>query len=180
METRKGRTIVAACTLALCGAASSQAAAASPAQDAREPAASMALVVFEGVPGSEALLHGDYEGGLRQSLEASVRGTGRHAFELASNICVAQLKLGELEAAREHCGEVIELRVDRREGVVMAERFKAVALVNHGVLLSAQGDPQAARLHFEEARRKFPELAVAGSNLQHVGSAPRVTVGEDL
>lgn len=180
METRNARTIAAACMLALCGAALAQAAAADPAQDAREPASSMALVVFEGVPGSEALLRGDYEAGLQQSLEATERSPGWHAFELASNVCVAQLKLGDMDAARQHCSRVVERTVDRREGVVMAQRLKAVALVNHGVLLSAQGDTQAASLQFEEARRKFPELAVAGSNLQLVGSAPRVTVGDDL
>lgn len=180
METRKGRMFAAAWTTVLCGAVLAQAAMANPALDARDPAASMALVVFEGVPGSDALLRGDYETGLRLSLEAAERAPGRHAFELASNVCVAQLKLGDIEAARQHCRQVIQRPVDRREGVVMAQRFKAVALVNHGVLLSAQGDVDAASMQFEEARRKFPELAVAGSNLQHVGSAPRITVGDDL
>ena len=180
MDTRKGMTIAAACMLVLCSAGFAHPAAANAAKDAREPASSMALVVFEGVPGSEALLRGDYEAGLQQSLEATERSPGRHAFELASNVCVAQIKLGDMGAAWQHCSRVIERTVDRRAGVVMAQRLRAVALVNHGVLLSAQGDVEAASLQFEEARRKFPELAVAGSNLQLVGSAPRVTVGVDL
>jgi Flp pilus assembly protein TadD len=164
--------------MALCSAVAAQAATASPALDAREPAGSMALVVFEGVPGSQALLRGDYEAGLRESLDALERTGSRHAFQLSSNLCVAQLKLGRMEAARQHCGQVIESRPDRREGVVMAQRYQAVARVNHGVLLGAQGDTVGARAQFEQARRQFPELGVARSNLQHVGGTPRVTVGD--
>ena len=81
MDTRKGMTIAAACMLVLCSAGFARPAAANAAKDAREPASSMALVVFEGVPGSEALLRGDYEAGLQQSLEATERSPGRHAFE---------------------------------------------------------------------------------------------------
>jgi len=180
METTKGRKVAAAWTSALCGAVLAQAVVANPTQDAREPSNSMALVVFEGVPGSEALLRGDYEAGLRQSLEAAERSQVRHAFQLANNICVAQLKLGDMEAAQEQCGQVIEHRIDRREGAVMAQRYLAVALVNHGVLLGAQGDMEGAGERFEEARRKFPELGVARSNLQRVGGGPRVVVGDDL
>lgn len=178
MATKKGRMLAAAGATALFGALAAQAAAANPAQDAREPADAMALVVFEGVPGSETLLRGDYEAGLRESLAAAEGPGVRHAFELASNICVARLKLGQLEAAKEHCGQVIERRPDRREGVVMAQRQHAVALVNHGVMLSAQGDAEGAVARFEQARRIFPELGVARSNLKEVGGAPHITVGD--
>jgi tetratricopeptide (TPR) repeat protein len=178
METSKGREVAAAWAMALYSAFAAQAATANPSQDAREPAGSLALVVFEGVPGSEALLRGDYEAGLRESLEALERSGGRHAFQLSSNLCVAQLKLGRMEAARQHCGQLIEHQPDRREGVVMAQRYQAVARVNHGVLLSAQGDTDGASAQFEQARRQFPELGVARSNLQHAGGTPRVTVGD--
>lgn len=148
------------------------------APDAREPSQQLALVVFEGVPGSEALLHGDYVAGLRQSLEAYGRAPARHAFQLASNVCVARLKLGQLEAAEEHCSQVMDQSIDRRVGVVMTQRYQAVALVNHGVLLSAQGDDEGAGAQFAEARRKFPELGVARSNLEWVGGTPQVVVGD--
>jgi tetratricopeptide (TPR) repeat protein len=178
METRKARWIAAAWTMVLCGTVPAQPATAKPAQDARDPAESMALVVFEGVPGSEALLRGDYEAGLRESLEALERNGTRHAFQLSSNLCVAQLKLGDMEAARRHCGRLIESQPDRRVGAVMAQRYKAVARVNHGVLLGAQGDTDGASAEFEQARRQFPELGVARSNLERVGGSPRVTVGD--
>jgi hypothetical protein len=56
-----------------------------------------------------------------------------------------------------------------------------VALVNQGVLLSVQGDVEAASERFDEARRRFPELGVARSNLLWISTAggePSVTVGE--
>jgi hypothetical protein len=182
METRTGRTVAVAWAAALCSLALGQAAAASAAQDARQPASSMSLVVFEDVPGSEALLRGDYEAGLGESMEAAERSARRRAFQLASNVCVAQLKLGRMQAAREQCGRVAETSLDSREGRAMARRHHAVALVNQGVLLSVQGDVEAASEHFDEARRRFPALGVARSNLQRISSAggePSITVGEE-
>jgi len=181
METRTGRTIAVGWAAALCSVALGQAAAASPAQDARQPASSMSLVVFEDVPGSEALLRGDYEAGLGESLEAAQRSSRRRAFQLASNVCVAQLKLGRMQAAREQCGRVAEAALDPREGLATVQLHHAVALVNQGVLLSVQGDVEAASERFDEARRRFPELGVARSNLLWISTAggePSVTVGE--
>jgi len=180
MQAINPRTIAVALAAVLAGTVLVQAAAANAPQDAREPAASMALVVFEDVPGSDALLRGDYETGLRQSLEASEHWWDRHAFELANNVCVAQLKLGRMEAAQESCGQVVEHRPNGRPTGTLARRFEAVALVNHGVLLSARGDVERAGTQFERASRQFPELGVARSNLQFVGgAAPRVEVGDE-
>ncbi len=131
----------------------------------------MSLVVFEGVPGSDALLRGDYELGLRQSLDAYDGGPGRHAVELTNNLCVAHAKLGDLAAASEHCERAMEARIRGGNGMLESQHYRAVVLVNRGVLHSVQGEMAAAGADFAEAGRGFPQLGVARSNLLRLGEA---------
>lgn len=150
--------------------------------DAHMKASNMALVVFQDLPGGAAVLSGRYQEGLDESLAAAERTPKLHVVELATNMCAARVKLGQLDAANTSC----ELALARRAPVgtpMTAEQYRAIAHVNHGVVHFAQGDTEFAAQEFRQARNLFPSLGVASSNLAFARNElrrPRVIVGETL
>jgi tetratricopeptide (TPR) repeat protein len=150
--------------------------------DARERAPAVALVVFQDMTGGAAILRGSYQAGLEEAASALARHPNRNEFALKANICAAQLRLGQVEAANESCEAALASRPPMR--AAMAPRqFRAVAHVNHGVVHYVQGDHEFARQEFRRARSMYPSLQVAASNLEFTEEAlrkPRIEVGETL
>jgi tetratricopeptide (TPR) repeat protein len=144
------------------------------APDAREPASRMSLIVIEGVPGSDALLRGDYETGLSESLASLERSPNRRVAELSSNICAAQAKLGEFDSATGYC----ELALSAQPSLLSARQHEAIALVNRGVVQALRGERTAASADFGRAADLFTGLGVARSNFTMTQVAGRVLVDE--
>lgn len=152
------------------------------APDAFDKSPQVAVVVFDGLPGASAILAGNYERGLEQSLAAVAERPGRNAMAMAANICAASIKLGRLEAANASCESALASRPP--VGALLTTRqHLAVAHVNHGVVHYVQGDHEFAVQEFKQARMLFPSLGVASSNLALARDElrkPRVIVGETL
>ena len=152
------------------------------APDARARASSVALVVYQNLPGGAAILSGNYKEGLEKSLAAVERAPSRHAMELATNICAARVKLGELDAANESCESALAGRPPAGTAWSL-KQYRAVAHVNHGVVHLVQGDREFAIQEFSRARNLFPSLGVAFSNrslAQDMMRKPHVIVGDAL
>jgi len=140
------------------------------------------LVVYQDLPGGAAILSGNYQEGLDRSLAAIERAPNRHAMELATNICAARVKLGQLEAANASCETALAGRPPY--GTVWGvKQYRAVAHVNHGVVHLMQGDSEFAVQEFSRARNLFPSLGVALSNralARDMMRKPQVIIGEPL
>lgn len=137
----------------------------SVALDARERAPALALAVFQDMPGGDRILHGSYQEGLDEAAATLARRPYRDALVLNTNICVAQLKLGRLDAANVSCEAALASRPPT--GAVLEPRklFAAVH-VNHGVVHFVQGDHEFAEDEFRRAKAMYPGLRIASSNLE--------------
>lgn len=150
--------------------------------DARERSPALALVVFLDVPGSAEIIGGNFRDGLDKASAALDRRPYRHELELTTNMCVAQVKLGELEAANANC-EAALASGPPANSVMKPRQILAVAHVNHGVVHFVQGDYEFAEEEFHRAKLMFPSLGVAASNLalaRQPELEPSVEVGETL
>jgi tetratricopeptide (TPR) repeat protein len=140
----------------------------------------VALVVFQDLPGSTAILRGNYSEGLDRAQAALERSPRMHVVELEANICAARVMLRQLEAANSSC----EAALEAQPPVVAAfsrQQYRAVAHVNHGVAHLLQGDSEFAFKEFSRARSLFPSLGVASSNrlmAENMMRTPQVTIGE--
>lgn len=141
------------------------------AADARRPVPPMSLVVIEDLPGSDAILGGDYGTGLGQALAALEAAPGRRVVPLATNICAAQAMLGDYEQASAWCERAVAGRAAAGSNGAEARLFQAAALVNRGVLRALQGNRPAAEADFDSATRHYASLAVARGNLERIRSA---------
>jgi len=177
--TRTAVLLVAGLPLLVAGAGAKEQVTA---PDAHARASSVALVVFQDLPGGAAILSGDYQRGLDESLRAAARSPNRHAMEFATNICAARVKLGLLEAANESCESALAGR-PRAGSNWSLKQYRAVAHVNHGVVHLVQGDREIAVQEFSLARWLYPSLGVASSNrslAKDMMRKPQVIVGEAL
>lgn len=177
--TRTAVILIAGAPLLVAGAGAREQVTA---PDARARASSVALVVFQELPGGAAILSGDYQRGLDESLRAAARSPHRHAMEFATNICAARVKLGLLEAANESCESALARRPPTGSNWSL-NQYRAVAHVNHGVVHLVQGDREIAVQEFSRARRLYRSLGVASSNrslAEDMMRKPQVIVGEAL
>jgi tetratricopeptide (TPR) repeat protein len=140
----------------------------------------VALIVFEDLPGSSAILRGNYSEGLDRAQAALERSPRTHVVELEANICAAQVMLRQLEAANSSCEAALAGRPP--DGATFSRKhYRAVAHVNHGVAHLLQGDSEFAIQEFSRARRLFPSLGVASSNrlmAENMMRTPQVTIDE--
>lgn len=143
------------------------------AADARAAAPPLSLVVIEGMPGSEALLRGDYESGLAELLAAHAAAPERNVVPLASNICAAQVKLAQYAQAAVSCERAVGGPAAAGSTGAEARLLQAAALVNRGVLRVLRGDAAGADADFDRAARRYIGLAVARSNLARMRSGER-------
>ena len=140
--------------------------------DARESAPGLALVVFQDTPSGAQILQGRYQDGLDQATAELALRPYRNAFLLKTNICAAQLRLGQLEAANESCEAALTNKPP--SGLVLEPRkLRAAVHVNHGVVHFAQGDYAYAEGEFRRAKSMYPGLRIAASNLQFMEQSLR-------
>ena len=133
--------------------------------DARESAPGLALVVFQDTPSGAQILQGKYQDGLDQAAAALAMRPYRYTLVLNTNICAAQLKLGQLEAANDSCEAALASRAPTGPGL-KPRQAQAAVHVNHGVVHLAQGDYEFAESEFRRAKAMHPGLRIAASNLQ--------------
>lgn len=152
--------------------------------DTSEQTQAVRLVVLQGLPGSGDILQGSYQEGLEKASAALTRQPQYKKREMKANICAAQLKLGQFDAANESCEAALAIRPTRTVYATSSPRkFLAVAHVNHGVVHLAQGDLETAEQQFRRAWGVYPSLREAESNLaltQQMMGRPRIEVGEGL
>ena len=142
----------------------------------------IALVVFQDLPGSSAILRGNYQEGLDQAQSALERRPRIHAVELAANICAARVMLQQLGEANSSCEAALAGRPPT-SAAFSRKQYRAVAHVNHGVAHLLQGDSEFAVEEFSRARNLFPSLGVASSNRSMAANmtrTPQVTIDETL
>lgn len=152
------------------------------APDARERAGSIGLIVFQDLPSGASILLGNYQDGLDKAFAALNERPYRYPLERKTNICAAQVKLGQFEFANMSCEAALDARA-RTASVKSRRQLLAVAHVNHGVVHLMQGDREFAIEEFRRARVMFPGLRIAASNLALAESSelkPHVVVGETL
>lgn len=109
------------------------------------------------------------------------RGSAINRFFAANNLCVAQVKAGELAAAAESCDlAVASIRSAMdglRSGLHYAPRelayrkFLAIALSNRGVLHAVAGDPSLAHADFADAANLETPARSPEVNLARLASA---------
>jgi Flp pilus assembly protein TadD len=109
------------------------------------------LVVLEDRAHGDLLLRGQY----RRAAAEIASGQGISTFEAATNLCVAHIMLGELQAAWAHCERSVDRAEQRAEkGARPGHDYRrdwVAALSNRGVLRARSGDPAGARADFEAA-----------------------------
>ncbi len=152
------------------------------APDALERASSIAVAVFLDMPGGTDILVGNYQEGVDKASASLAARPYQYRLEVATNICAAQVKLGDFESANASCESALDAR-PRTTMVMPPRHFLAVAHVNHGVVHLMQGDRDFAIEEFGRARAMFPGLRIAASNLTLTESPelkPRIEVGEAL
>lgn len=95
------------------------------------------LAAFQDAPGGEAIVAGDYQGGLAA---IAARGSGRHKAATAINLCVAHAALRQWAEARTACDEAVEAaKLERRFSSELsshsaASRTLAMAYSNRAVM----------------------------------------------
>ena len=164
MRSELSRTVAIFMASAIFSSPSALAEEQMAAPDARERASNIAVDVFQDAPGGAGILVGNFQEGVDKASASLSARPFRYRFELATNICAAQIKLGQFESANASCESALDSRP--RSTMVMARRhFLAVAHVNHGVVHLMQGDREFAIQEFGRARAMFRGLQIAASNL---------------
>jgi tetratricopeptide (TPR) repeat protein len=182
MKRELSKVVAVFCAAATVLASSALAKEPATSPDARERASSIALVVFQDLPGGSDILTGHYQDGLSKASAALADQPYQYRLELETNICAANVKLGQFDSANTSCEAALDARP--RSTMVMTRRhFLAVAHVNHGVVHLVQGDRDFAIQEFDRARAMFPGLRVAASNLTLTEAPdlePHIEVGPAL
>jgi tetratricopeptide (TPR) repeat protein len=150
--------------------------------EASEQAPAVTLVVLQGLPGSNEILVGSYQDGLEKASAALTRRPQYDKRQVQANICAAQVKLDQIEAANYSCEAALDSR-PIYQSTATPRKLLAIAYVNHGVVHFTQGDYATAEHEFRRASSLYPALREAQSNLvvtQEVMGKPRIEVGETL
>ncbi len=125
---------------------------------------------YKDAPGYRQIMAADYAA----ASQATVRtGSVTSKFAVTSNRCVAEVQLGDLDAALSSCnGALGEYKAYRTFSYLPGNRReeKASLLSNRGVVLALQGQMTAAEADFIQALKFNPEHANAAENLEYVRS----------
>lgn len=143
---------------------SGQSAGASADADTQEPPAPRGYIlnIDDDGPGADALARGDFAAAAAQ---ASAYSRHHASLSVYLTLCVANIGLGQLEAAAEPCDSAVDLAAKplttsrnphghaNREGLAKAH-------ANRGVLRALDGDLSGAQADFDKAskQRRFREM----------------------
>ncbi len=124
------------------------------------------VTAYEATPGYKALMAADYSAAAKAS---PTPGTSVNRFAVTSNRCVAEVQLGDLEAALSTCNSALgEFSAYRSFSYLPGSRReeKASLLSNRGVVLALKGQIAEAEEDFVQALKYQPEHANALANLE--------------
>ncbi len=142
------------------------------------------VAVIQDAAHGRSILTEDYQAAI-DALQ-TVDAEGLEAFYVANNLCVAYLKTGELERAKQSCDDAvvaIEAILDTREtgtslylgSLAQRRSFLAVALTNRGVVQAAEGDHELAREDFRAAIEVRSRIEQPETNLAHLTQLASLT-----
>jgi tetratricopeptide (TPR) repeat protein len=133
---------------------------------ATDATADYKVTAYQATPGYKALMAADYETAARA---APVPGSSVNRFAITSNRCVAEVQLGNLDAALRTCNSALgEYSAYQSFSYLPGNRRqeKASLLSNRGVVLALQGQIAEAEDDFVQALKYAPEHANAQANLE--------------
>ena len=124
------------------------------------------VTAYKATPGYKALMASDYAAAAKAS---PIPGTSVNKFAITSNRCVAEVQLGDLDAALSNCNSALgEFSAYQSFSFLPGNRRqeKASLLSNRGVVLALQGQIAEAEDDFVQALKYQPEHANAQANLE--------------
>lgn len=128
------------------------------------------VVAIEDQAGGELVTSGQFAAAAEKIGKTKSK---RRSFAAHNNLCVAYIKLRNIELARKSCDAAIASRgraADKlewrpRSDSGLRQRDRAVALSNRGVVRALSGELDGAQADFEEAARLFEKLEETHINL---------------
>ena len=136
------------------------------------------MAVFSDTAQGTKILSGNYDQAITK-IRAKSRST--HDLHVQTNLCVAYVKSGNIEAAESACEEAVvavkSLRKVRASAFIgtspaqIRARYMAVALSNRGVLKAVKGDFEAARKDFDAAMAQQARIATVQTNIEKLSIA---------
>ena len=128
------------------------------------------LVIAEKSFGGEEILAGRTNAAIEKMLETASLSS---KYNWNTNLCAAYTAQGNYSIAERHCGLSLKLSKTAHYGVLGNTRShrakkdnRAIALNNMGVMYALQGNPDAAREHFESVSNWSKRLsATADRNI---------------
>lgn len=137
------------------------------------PAKRFVLAAFQDAPGGEAIVAGDYQGGLAA---IAARGSERRKAATAINLCVAHAALGHRAEARAACDEAVHAaKLERRFSTELstrssASRTLAMAYSNRAVMHFLSQNALGATEDFARAAALAPREDFVAQNLEKLRS----------
>jgi Flp pilus assembly protein TadD len=130
------------------------------------------VTAFGNSPGFKQIMSEDYANA-SVLLDSSVYSTNEYAR--LANLCVAQLKTKDVDAALKSCDRALSLAPAELRSSLVARTRKVSAVMTHlysnrGVVRAVNGDLYGARADFEQAVALDDENSNARRNLEYVAS----------
>lgn len=123
------------------------------------------LAVIEGSQGARPILKGDYQHGLSQIGQDVTGRSGDDLFEDSMSLCVANIKLNQLDKAYGYCQQAVKHVDDAKAYRPTKAKFKALALNNLAIVKYLKQDNQGAYQDFNSAI-ELSDNVMVGNNRQ--------------
>lgn len=134
----------------------------------------LTVTVFDQFEGSSELVAGEYAEATAEILKASSQSRTRHSArmdvaQLLSNLCIAQIKSEQIDAAKKTCRKAVSTASSISTGIGVSrseiKKIKANAYNNRGVLRVLTTDRAGAIDDFTKAARLNPAALENRQNL---------------
>lgn len=142
-----------------------------PAAPAAENGPDFVLSIVPDRAYGDLVQRGDYEKAIRRIRFVD----SRYPYPANTNLCVAHIMLEQFEEAGPYCDEAVVMaaeaaRSSRRKGLDYRDEWSA-ALTNRGALRALGGNPESAKVDFQEALALDADTAAPEINLDQLQKA---------
>lgn len=147
------------------------------------------LTAIEDVSFGEQVLSGNYDAAINGILSSDKRQ--RNGFEAQTNLCVAYIRSGDFDNARDSCdAALVALGKEQLSAAApglapfqsrrIKQRYLALALSNRGVLRAITGKPDLARKDFADAANlRYGGVDAVEVNLAKLGEGDAPSAAPD-
>lgn len=133
------------------------------------------MAVFSDAPQGNRILKGKYDQAITK---IKTRSSSTDDLHVQTNLCVAYVKAGEIDAAEKACDEAVlaaeslgKVRASSFVGATPAKsraRMLAIALSNRGVVRAVRGDLEAAKQDFNAALAQRSGVSTVATNIEQL------------